>query len=187
MSPSVPNETFYDLSLATMPSRCGWDTHGTDICTSVGIDRLLTFTSVSIIHHPYQCGTRRSPVAPAINSTAVKPLIFATWLGAGKGVPSIKVDRSWLGSIKLAHPHAQLVVMTGEEDVITESDGVDMIFRITYDKSKMGRNSWANFYQFVAQIAFLSKLHSMVRVCTHVMVTPPTRVCTLHHATGRAC
>lgn len=52
--------------------------------------------------------------------------------------------------------------MTGEEDVITDADGVDMIFRITYDKSKMGRNPWANFYQYVAQIALLSKLHSLV-------------------------
>ncbi len=65
-------------------------------------------------------------------------------------------------SIKLAHPNAVLVVMTGEEDVITNDDGVDMVFRISYDKGKMGRNPYANFYQYIAQIALLSKLHTMV-------------------------
>lgn len=66
------------------------------------------------------------------------------------------------GSIKLAHPNALLVVMTGEDDVITNDDGVDMIFRIQYDKDKMGRNPYANFYQYVAQIALLSRLNAMV-------------------------
>ncbi|KAK9820526.1 hypothetical protein WJX72_011317 [[Myrmecia] bisecta] len=67
-------------------------------------------------------------------------------------------DLSFAHALQKSHPGSGLVVMTDQETQLDLGNVSAEIFRLTLDKDKLGRNAYANYYGFQAQLAYLHKL-----------------------------
>lgn len=91
-------------------------------------------------------------------------ILFATYYTPWTGpenrpkIESLTPDARFTAQIRQTHPHSKIVMMTDMETQI-DADAADLeVFRCDIDRSKIGRNSYANYYQFKAQVDYLDQL-----------------------------
>jgi hypothetical protein len=65
---------------------------------------------------------------------------------------------NFAAALQKSHPHAHIILLTDLKTQLAVPPGVE-IFRVAgIDSKKLGRNAYANFYQFKAQVAFLEAM-----------------------------
>ena len=62
-----------------------------------------------------------------------------------------KPDTSFVSTLRKSHPGCTVAVLTDQVTQIELPEGV-RLFRHTIDRSKLGRNAYANYYQYLAQV-----------------------------------
>jgi hypothetical protein len=62
-----------------------------------------------------------------------------------------KPDTSFISTLQRSHPGCKIAVLTDQATQIDLPEGV-RLFRYTIDRSKLGRNAYANYYQYLAQV-----------------------------------
>ncbi len=62
-----------------------------------------------------------------------------------------KPDTSFISALRKSHPGCSVAVLTDQVTQIELPQGV-RLFRHTIDRSKLGRNAYANYYQYLAQV-----------------------------------
>lgn len=62
-----------------------------------------------------------------------------------------KPDTSFISTLRKSHPGCTVAVLTDQATQIALPEGV-RLFRHTIDRSKLGRNAYANYYQYLAQV-----------------------------------
>ncbi len=70
-----------------------------------------------------------------------------------------KPDTSFISTLQRSHPGARIAVLTDQATQIELPAGV-RLFRYTLDRSKLGRNAYANYYQYLAQVGCLIWLNA---------------------------
>lgn len=63
-----------------------------------------------------------------------------------------KPDTSFISTLRRSHPGCTIAVLTDQATQIDLPADVRM-FRFTIDRSKLGRNPYANYYQYLAQVS----------------------------------
>ena len=58
-----------------------------------------------------------------------------------------------MSALQRSHPGARIAVLTDQATQIDLPPEV-RLFRFTIDRSKLGRNAYANYYQYLAQVRF---------------------------------
>lgn len=75
-----------------------------------------------------------------------------------------KPDTSFISALRKSHPGCTVAVLTDQVTQIELPEGV-RLFRHTIDRSKLGRNAYANYYQYLAQVQSCPvpvSMHSLV-------------------------
>ncbi|KAK9818436.1 hypothetical protein WJX72_012549 [[Myrmecia] bisecta] len=96
-------------------------------------------------------------------------IIFAVWFAQGdRGAEGhdrhhlAKPNLSFASVVQKSHPRCRVVVLSDQyarDETWRTYEGQQLeIFRIHTDKTRLGRNAYANYYQFLAQIAFMRTL-----------------------------
>ncbi|KAK9804869.1 hypothetical protein WJX72_009269 [[Myrmecia] bisecta] len=70
----------------------------------------------------------------------------------------VSPNMKFVPSVRQSHPGAKVVMLT---DMVTQFDNLDSdihLFRFDLDTDKMGRNAWANKFQFEGQIEYMQHL-----------------------------
>ncbi len=62
-----------------------------------------------------------------------------------------KPDTSFISILRRSHPGCTVAVLTDQATQIDLPADV-RLFRFTIDRSKLGRNPYANYYQYLAQV-----------------------------------
>lgn len=62
-----------------------------------------------------------------------------------------KPDTSFISTLRRSHPGCTVAVLTDQATQIDLPADVRM-FRFPIDRSKLGRNPYANYYQYLAQV-----------------------------------
>ncbi|CAL8466513.1 g6049 [Coccomyxa elongata] len=100
----------------------------------------------------------------ALPSPTGRSLIFAAWYAEGeRGAEGhdkdqlAKPDTSFISTLRRSHPGCTVAVLTDQATQLDLPADV-RLFRFTIDRSKLGRNPYANYYQYLAQIAFMKQL-----------------------------
>ena len=62
-----------------------------------------------------------------------------------------KPDTSFVSALRKSHPGCSIALLTDQATQIELPKGV-RLFRHTIDRSKLGRNAYANYYQYLAQV-----------------------------------
>ena len=62
-----------------------------------------------------------------------------------------KPDTSFISALRQSHPGCTVAVLTDQVTKIELPEDV-RLFRHTIDRSKLGRNAYANYYQYLAQV-----------------------------------
>lgn len=75
-----------------------------------------------------------------------------------------KPDTSFIATLQRSHPGCKIAVLTDQATQIDLPEGV-RLFRFTIDRSKLGRNAYANYYQYLAQVLDLHTSLSSVSPC----------------------
>lgn len=60
-------------------------------------------------------------------------------------------DTSFISALRKSHPGCSIALLTDQATQIELPEGV-RLFRHTIDRSKLGRNAYANYYQYLAQV-----------------------------------
>lgn len=63
-----------------------------------------------------------------------------------------KPDISFISALRRSHPGCSIAVLTDQSTQIKLPADV-RLFRFPIDPSKLGRNSYANYYQYLAQVS----------------------------------
>ena len=78
-----------------------------------------------------------------------------------------KPDTSFISALRKSHPGCTVAVLTDQVTQIELPEGV-RLFRHTIDRSKLGRNAYANYYQYLAQVWLqLSAQYSAPDIANH--------------------
>ncbi|KAK9916680.1 hypothetical protein WJX75_005703 [Coccomyxa subellipsoidea] len=93
-----------------------------------------------------------------------RTIVFAAWYAEGEQGSEghdtdhlAKPDTSFISALRRSHPGCTVAVLTDQATKIELPPDV-RLFRFPIDRSKLGRNPYANYYQYLAQIAFLQQL-----------------------------
>ena len=62
-----------------------------------------------------------------------------------------KPDTSFISALRKSHPGCNVAVLTDQSTQIELPENV-RLFRHKIDRSKLGRNAYANYYQYLAQV-----------------------------------
>ena len=62
-----------------------------------------------------------------------------------------KPDTSFISTLRKSHPGCSIALLTDQATQIELPEGV-RLFRHTINRSKLGRNAYANYYQYQAQV-----------------------------------
>ncbi|KAK9805224.1 hypothetical protein WJX72_007095 [[Myrmecia] bisecta] len=96
-------------------------------------------------------------------------MLFVVWYAVGDEGASLGIfrehqfqtpDMSFARALQKSHPGAGFVMMTDQDTQFDFGDLQVDVFRQTVNKTLFGRNVWANFYQFHAQLGLLRQLQA---------------------------
>ncbi|BDA41026.1 hypothetical protein COCOBI_01-6810 [Coccomyxa sp. Obi] len=97
---------------------------------------------------------------PVQNRTILFGAFYAEGDGGSEGHDTdhlAKPDISFISALRRSHPGCSIAVLTDQSTQIELPADV-RLFRFPIDRSRLGRNSYANYYQYLAQIGFLQQL-----------------------------
>ena len=69
-----------------------------------------------------------------------------------------KPDTSFISALQKSHPGCNIALLTDQATQIELPEGV-RLFRYIIDRSKLGRNAYANYYQYLAQVRACASTH----------------------------
>ncbi|KAK9814423.1 hypothetical protein WJX72_005744 [[Myrmecia] bisecta] len=121
----------------------------------------------SVVHYMGWLEASRDDAPRASGNSS--DIIFGIWFSQGDrgaeghdGHQFAGPNLAFASALQKSHPGCRIVILSDQDardETWRMADGQQLeVFRMTIDKSKLGRNAYANYYQYLAQIAFMRNL-----------------------------